>query len=64
VEKQSVSPESIARLADKGADVSAYFTNNGKIMPPLDNVGIVLNKDMTEELNESAQQTKTSVDEL
>ena len=31
-----VSAESIARLADEGRDVSLYFTNSGKIMPPID----------------------------
>jgi hypothetical protein len=58
--KGTVSAESIARLADKGADVSAYFTNNGKMMPPLDNVGIDLNKDMIEELNEAAKRLRVS----
>lgn len=34
--KQSVSAESIARLADSGKDVSRYFTNKGKMMPALE----------------------------
>ena len=51
--KRTASAESIARLADKGHDISAYFTNKGKMMPPLDSVGIDLNKDMLEELNEA-----------
>lgn len=58
--KGTASAESIARLADKGADLSAYFTNNGKMMPPLDNVGIDLNKDMIEELNEAAKRLRVS----
>jgi len=33
--KQSVSAESIARLSDNGQDVSSFFTNKGKMMPPL-----------------------------
>ena len=44
--KRAVSAESIARIADNGQDVSAYFTNKGKMMPPLDSVGIDLNKKM------------------
>jgi hypothetical protein len=58
--RRTVSAESIARLADKGADVSAYFTNNGKMMPPHDNVGIDLNKDMIAELNEAARKLKVT----
>jgi hypothetical protein len=33
--KRVKSAEAIAKLADNGADVSAYFTNTGKMMPPL-----------------------------
>jgi hypothetical protein len=58
--KRTVSAESLARLADNGADVSAYFTNKGKMMPPLDNVGIDLNKALLEELNEAAKRLNVS----
>ena len=58
--KRTVSAESIARLADKGQDISAYFTNKGKMMPPLDGVGIDLNKEMIEELNEAARRLNVS----
>src|SRR5882724_9615020 len=34
--KRTISAESIARLADKGQDISSYFTNEGKMMPPLE----------------------------
>jgi hypothetical protein len=57
---RTVSAETIARLADKGADVSTYFTNQGKMMPPLDNLGIDLNKDMIEELNATAKRLSVS----
>jgi hypothetical protein len=33
--KRPITAESIARLAEKGNDVSAYFTNQGKMMKPL-----------------------------
>jgi hypothetical protein len=58
--KRTVSAESIARLADNGADVSAHFTNKGKMMPPLDNVGIDVNKALLEELNEAAKRLNVS----
>ena len=58
--KRPVSAESIARLADKGQDICAYFTNKGKMMAPLDSVGIDLNKAMLEELNEAAKRLNVS----
>jgi hypothetical protein len=58
--KLTVSAESIARLADKDAEVSAYFTNKGKMMPPLDSVGIDLNKALLAELNEAAERLNVS----
>jgi len=36
MEKQPVSAEAIAPLADKDKDISSYFTNDGKTMPPLE----------------------------
>lgn len=42
--------ESIARLADNGQDTSPYFTNKGKMMPPLDSVDLRLNEEMIAEL--------------
>ena len=58
--RNTISAESIARLADKGQDVSSYFTNNGKMMPPVDNLGIDLNKKMRDELNEAARRLNVS----
>ena len=57
--KRTVSAESIARLADKGQDISAYFTNKGKMIPPM-NLGIDLNQNMLEELNEAAKRQNVS----
>ncbi|HEY4424832.1 MAG TPA: hypothetical protein VGN10_11525 [Pyrinomonadaceae bacterium] len=34
--KRPISADSIARLADEGEDISSYFTNKGKMMPPLE----------------------------
>jgi hypothetical protein len=58
--KRTATAESIARLAEKGQDISSYFTNKGKMMPPLDTVGLDLNKDMIEELNEAAKRLNVS----
>ena len=58
MEKQPVSAESIARLADKKQDVSSYFTNDGKIMPPLESGEIDPNEDTIEELNEAARENR------
>jgi hypothetical protein len=33
--KKPFSAEAIARMADKGEDISRFFTNDGKMMPPL-----------------------------
>jgi hypothetical protein len=51
VEKQPVSVESIARLADEGQDVSSYFTNDGKMMPPVEPDEIDPSEDTTEQLS-------------
>jgi len=56
--KRTVSAESVARLADSGKDVSSYFTNRGKMMPPLESVGLDLQEDMIEELNAAAKKLK------
>ncbi len=54
MEKESASAESIARLAEEGQDVSSYFTNDGKMMPPHGNGENDSNEDEIKELNEAA----------
>jgi len=58
--KRPVSAESIARLADNGSDISSYFTNKGKMMPPLESVGVDLTEQLIEELNEAAKKLNVS----
>jgi hypothetical protein len=36
--KKAPSAESIARMADRGEDVSGFFTNHGKMMRPIQRV--------------------------
>jgi hypothetical protein len=56
--KRRVSAESIARLADDEQDVSSYFTNDGKMMPPLEGSEIDPSEDGIEELNETPRENR------
>jgi hypothetical protein len=58
--KRPVSAESIARLADSGQDVSSFFTNKGRMMPPVESMGLDLNEEMIEELNKAARKLNVS----
>lgn len=54
------SAESLARKADKDEDISSYFTNKGKMMPPLGGEGIDLGKAMLDEVDQAAKRLKVS----
>jgi hypothetical protein len=58
MEKEPVSAESIARLADDEQDVSSYFTNDGKMMPPLESGEIDPGEDAIEDLNEAPRENR------
>ncbi len=58
--KRPVSAESIARLAENGQDVSSYFTNKGKMMPPLNSLDLKLDEEMSAELSEVARKLNVS----
>jgi hypothetical protein len=54
--KKPVSAEAIARMADKGQDISRFFTNDGKMMPPLiQRVNVDFSAPMVKELDSEAQ---------
>lgn len=53
-----VSAETIARLADEGQNISSYFTNEGKMMPPLEGGESDPGEDAVEELNEAARKNR------
>ena len=55
-----VSAETIARLADKGNDVSRFFTNNGRMMGPIQRVNVDLAPGMLEELDRAAKELNIS----
>jgi hypothetical protein len=50
-QRKRVSAESIARLADSGKDVSRFFTNAGRMMPPIQRVNVDLTGIMLAELD-------------
>jgi hypothetical protein len=58
--KRVASAESIARKADKGEDISSYFTNKGKMMPPVSNGGIDLSDAMLEEVDQAARKLRVT----
>jgi hypothetical protein len=52
--RKPVSAETIARLADKGSNVSRFFTNGGRMMGPIQRVNVDLAAGMLEELDSAA----------
>ena len=46
--------ESIARMVDRGEDVSRYFTNRGRMMPPIQRVNVDFTAPMLQELDQAA----------
>jgi hypothetical protein len=59
--KKPVSAEAIARMADKGQDISRFFTNDGKMMPPLiQRVNVDFGGTMLEELDREAKDLNIS----
>jgi Ribbon-helix-helix protein, copG family len=58
--RKPVSAETIARLADKAKDVSRFFTNNGRMMGPIQRVNVDLASGMLEELDRAAKELNIS----
>ena len=58
--RKPVSAEAIARLADDGKDVSRFFTNNGRMMGPIQRVNVDLASGMLEELDRAAKELNIS----
>ena len=55
-----VSAESIARMAEKGRDISRFFTNSGRMMKPIQRVNVDFAAEMLEELDREALQLNIS----
>lgn len=58
--KQAVEAEAIATLADEGKDVSRYFTNNGRMMEPIQRVNVDFTAPMLQELDNAARELNIS----
>ena len=58
--KRLVSAETIARLADKGENVSRFFTNAGRMMPPIQRVNVDFTAPMLSELDDAARELNVS----
>ena len=55
-----VSADAIARLADRGKDVSSFFKGQGRMMQPIQRVNVDLTAAMLEELDRAAQELNVS----
>jgi uncharacterized DUF497 family protein len=58
--KRAMSAENIARLADKGKDVSRFFTNSGQMMSPIQRVNVDFALPMLDELDNAAKELNIS----
>jgi len=58
--KKPASAESIARMADKGKDVSRFFTNAGEMRKPIQRVNVDFTASMLEELENAAKELNVS----
>jgi len=59
-QKKLVAAETIARLADKGKDVSRFFTNSGHMMGPIQRVNVDFASPMLDELDRAARELNIS----
>lgn len=58
--KRPPSAEGIARQAEQGKDVSRFFTNAGRMMPPIQRVNVDFAAPMLEELDNAARELNIS----
>jgi hypothetical protein len=55
-----VSADAIARLADRGTDVSRFFKGQGRMVRPIQRVNVDVTAGMLEELDRAAQELNVS----
>jgi len=55
-----LSADEIARRADRGEDVSRFFTNAGRMMAPIQRVNVDFTREMLDELDEAASRLNIS----
>lgn len=58
--RRAPAAESIARFVDRGEDVSRFFTNRGKMMPPVQRVNVDFTMPMLQELDLAAAELNVS----
>lgn len=58
--RAAVSADEIARRADRGEDVFRFFTNTGRMMPPIQRVNVDFSREMLNELDEAARRLNIS----
>jgi hypothetical protein len=58
--KTAPTAEQIARMADKGMDISKHFTNRGKMMPAIRRVNVDFAENMLKELDSFVSEMNVS----
>jgi len=58
--RKTISAESIARAADRGEDVSRFFSNAGRMMQPVQRVNVDFAAPMLDELDDAARNLNIS----
>jgi len=59
-QRKPVAAETIGRLADKGKDVSRFFTNSGGMMGPIQRVNVDFASQMSDERDNAAKELNIS----
>lgn len=55
-----ISADELARRADRGENISAYFSNAGRMMPPIRRVNVDFSEPMLTELDTAAKELNIS----
>ena len=58
--RKPISADRIAVMAERGEDISRFFTNKGKMMSPIQRVNVDLTLPMLSELDERARELNVS----
>jgi hypothetical protein len=53
--RKPLSADKVAEMADRGEDISRFFTNDGKMMPPIQRVNVDFTVPMLNELDDEAR---------
>jgi hypothetical protein len=59
-QRKHPTPDEIADIADHGGDVSAFFTNKGRMMPAIQRVNVDFTVPMLNELDDAARDLNVS----